>query len=102
MSEEKKTYIKGSAREYVFDGGGSLINFSVNVVQLAKLAGLRIEEPAEKNDEYVNLTMRENINGKDEYGNTHNVQLNTFKPITKAGGKKPASKKADETDGLPF
>ena len=64
----------GSGTEKVFDEGRSLVNFTID---LAKLKDHVYEYNGKK---YVNLTIGANRDGANEYGKTHYVKINTFKP----------------------
>ena len=64
----------GSCTEKVFDEGRSLVNFTID---LAKLKDHVYEYNGKK---YVNLTIGANRDGANEYGKTHYVKINTFKP----------------------
>lgn len=96
----QKNFIKGSAREVEFSNGGSVLNISLNMQQLQEL---------EQTKGYVNLTISARREA-DQYGNTHMIYENTFKPKEGAQAAtpkaKPAAKKAapdgDTEDDLPF
>lgn len=96
----QKNFIKGSAREVEFSNGGSVLNISLNMQQLQEL---------EQTKGYVNLTISARREA-DQYGNTHMIYENTFKPKEGAASapaaKKPAAKKSapagDDGDDLPF
>lgn len=79
-------YIKGSAREIHFDNGGSVINLSLNKEELMKLPG-----------EYVKLTIAPRRQ-EDDYGNTHYVKENDYKPKDRTDN----SSSKDDKDDLPF
>ena len=113
MEKKKKVYIKGVAKEIVFSGGGSLINFSVNVPQLVKILGLinsKREKAGLAETEYIPLVIQEKFNGEtDDWGNTHNVTLDLFRAEPRAPQKeshyqKPKKEKKAEAgaDDLPF
>ncbi len=81
-----KIYTRGSAKEHVFDNGSSLVNFSLNIENLKEKAN---------EDGWIQLVMtaRQEV---DQYGNTHLVYFNDFKP-------KPQEDKAQEPkEDLPF
>ena len=80
----------GSGTEKVFDEGRSLINFSLD---LAKLKDHVSEYNGKK---YVNLTIGANRDGANDYGKTHYVKINTFKP------EPQTEKKETKTEPLPF
>jgi hypothetical protein len=87
---EKKNYV-GNGKKKEFSNGGSLINISL---QYAKLV------PNEKG--YVNLV----VGGKketDQYGNTHAVWVNDFKPTNKSAADVVTNNTPPPTDDdLPF
>ena len=98
-TKKKKNYIKGSAREKVFDNGGSVINVDLNIAELSAIAN-------EKG--YVKITLSR-LREQDMYGNHFAIYENDFvptkqketpiaKPVAKAAGKKSY----DATDDLPF
>lgn len=96
MSNQTETIFCGNGREVTFQDGGSIVNFSV---ALAKVKEHIYEFNGEK---YVNLTICANRDGENEYGKTHYVKVNTFKPEE---GKKTSKAKAPATaddDSLPF
>ena len=72
-STKKKNFISGSAKEKVFDNGGELINLSLKLEQLAKIAD-------EKG--YVRITIQR-LKEVDRFGNSHSIFEDTFKPQPK-------------------
>lgn len=93
MSKDKQ-FVRGTAKMKEFDSGGYVINFSVNVEDIAKIA----EEQGNKG--WVNLTMSKRRN-KDDYDNTHYIYVNEFVPEKQ--GSKPAPKNGpSEKEDLPF
>lgn len=101
-TKKKKNYIRGSAREKVFNNGGRVINIDLNVSELAAIA----------NDKgYAKITISE-LREPDMYGNTYSIYENEFVPTKQTGAStkptakpatKPAGKKSyDEDSGLPF
>ena len=84
MAEAKK-YVRGSAKEKVFDNGSKLINFSINIKDEA------LTKHANP-DGWVQLVMSSKRE-VDQYGNSHYIYLNEFKP------KKKEEKNEDD---LPF
>ena len=64
----------GRGTEKFFDEVRSLVNFTID---LAKLKDHVYEYNGKK---YVNLTIGANRDGANEYGKTHYVKINTFKP----------------------
>lgn len=73
MNSTKTTnYIKGSAKEVVFADGGDLINVDMLSSDLEKLP---------KNEAgYIKIVLSRLKDGPDQYGNTHSIKENTFKP----------------------
>jgi len=90
MANKTKKYVKGSAKEVVFDDGSSLINADLN---LADLNSLNVSASG-----YVKITIarRREV---DSYGNTHSVYENTFKSD---GAKKGAGAPLGEPVSKPF
>lgn len=95
---KKKNYIKGSAKEHVFDNGGSVIHIDMKLEDLKKIANER---------GYVKVTVSK-LKQTDDYGNTHSVYENDYKPAEKKAApaaKTPLKAKAKDTlpgDDLPF
>ena len=96
---EKKNYIKGSCRMRNFQNGGSAINLSINVNELAKIAD---------DKGYARIVLSQ-LRQADQYGNTHSIYQDEFVPTKKevnttTAPSKPLSKKAvgDDVDDLPF
>lgn len=86
MAEKKpKTYVRGSAKKFEFPNGGSVINLSFNIENLSQFAD---------ENGWVRLVCSER-SSVDDYGNTHSVYVNEWKPEAKAEAKK-------EEDDLPF
>lgn len=80
-----KNYIKGSFRNYEFDNGDSKMVMSVFVDDLVKI----------QNDKgYASVVLAERREA-DDYGNTHYLYENDYKPKGKASKDKPKSKKGD-------
>ena len=78
----------GNGKEHKFEDGGSVVHFSLN---LAKIKEHVYEFNGAK---YVNLTMCANRDGANEYGKTHYVKINDYKP--------DSSKAKKEESDLPF
>jgi hypothetical protein len=86
---EGKVYV-GSGKEKKFENGGSIINVLLDVDDLAahfKEFGFTTQQGKRKIR--VNVTERKEA---DQWGNTHSVSIDTFKP-------KP---KDDSLDSIPF
>ena len=85
-----ETIYCGNGKEVVFEDGSSIVNFSV---ALGKIKEHVYEYKGEK---YINLTIAGNRDGENEYGKTHYVKVNTYKPEEKA------AKATTSDDDLPF
>jgi PKD repeat protein len=85
--EKNETVYCGNGKEKRFDDGGSIVNFSVDLMKIKD----HVYEY--KGKKYVNLTMCANRDGENEYGKTHYIKINDFKPEAK-------TEKAEEP--LPF
>lgn len=87
-------------RIYVGNGvekfDGDLVEISVNLSKLGKEGSEFMFEY--NNEKFVKLKVSKNRDGENEYGKTHFVEVNTYKPDAK--GK--ATKKAEAVDDLPF
>lgn len=88
-----ETIYCGNGKEVVFEDGSSIVNFSV---ALSKIKDHVYEYKGEK---YINLTIAGNRDGENEYGKTHYVKVNTYKPEEKTATTKAT---ATSDDGLPF
>lgn len=90
MSEAytQPNYIKGSAKAVSFNDGGEIINLSLFKEDLMKLSG-----------DYVQLSVKKRRE-EDQYGNTHYVVENTYKP--KAKTEATITTEEDSKDDLPF
>tara|TARA_R100001594_G_scaffold40153_4_gene71989 strand:+ start:3106 stop:3378 length:273 start_codon:yes stop_codon:yes gene_type:complete len=90
MENQKETIFCGNGKEVKFDDGGSIINMTVHLDKI----GEHVYEYEGK--KYVNLTIGANKGGANEYGKTHYVKINDFKPEPQ---KETASSGGDN---LPF
>jgi len=89
--ENKRNFVgNGTAVE-----GYNLINFSVNLSKINK------EDTFQGTDgnTYVKFTIGEKRESPDQYGKTHSVWVDEYKPEEKEGNKAPETKQAD---ALPF
>jgi hypothetical protein len=92
MSETNKApkiFVPGTQiKEFKFNDGGSVLRLSINVAKFAEFV------KANKNESgYINF----NINARQsvgQFGDTHNLTLDTWKPTKKAETAAPAAKKA--------
>ena len=98
MSTEK-VYARGNASEHVFENGSSLVNFSINLEDLKQYSD-------EKG--WINLVIQAKRE-TDQFGNTHAVTVNTWKPDKKkAQTEKPRAQQdafagpTDAGEDLPF
>jgi hypothetical protein len=89
MSKTDKIYIGNGTEK--FDGG--LVEFSLNLSKLSKDAGDHFFEY--NGDKYIKLKVVKKRDGADEYGKTHYVEVDTFKPEAKSAPVK-------ESTDLPF
>ena len=98
-----KTYLNGSAKEVVFNDGGSLINVWIDLDD-AKEKGLIKKTKTGKNGIAMTIAKRSE---EGKYGDTHYMY---YKEMDGGGSKKPVAKKAtpktvsndEPTDDLPF
>ena len=82
----------GSGREVSFDNWSSIVNVTLNLAELKE----HIYDYNGK--KYVNLTVGARKE-PDQFGKTHYVKINTFKPEEK---KAKSEKVAEPKDDLPF
>jgi hypothetical protein len=104
-TKSKKNYAKGSAKQVTFANGGELINLDLKIE--GKLFGSKGEILPNKAG-YVKITLSK-LDKTDDYGNTHSIYENDFKPEAKTAAAKPAGAiapkpkaKATTSDDLPF
>lgn len=93
-------------RQYVGNGkavsGYPLVNISVCLNDIPNDAIYLSESNGKK---YLRLTVGEKRDGVDQYGNSHSVWINDYKPQGEQSAAAPApapSKSAKSDDGLPF
>jgi hypothetical protein len=68
MANKQKTFVRGSAREKIFDNGGRILNVSLNVDDITAYA----------NDKgYAPLVVAERAEA-DDYGNTHYIYIDDY------------------------
>jgi len=87
--EKKEAIFCGNGKEVTFNDGGSIINMTLH---LDKIKEHVYDYEGKK---YVNLTIGANKDGANEYGKTHYVKINDFKP-------EPQKEVASSKDDLPF
>jgi len=98
MSSVKK-YVRGNSKEVTFDNGGSLINLSFNVNDF--LSGDGQQNIADFADDkgWVKITVAPKRE-VDQYGNTHSLYLNEYRPDpnyqSQAGNPPVASPEGDD------
>lgn len=90
---KEKIYIGNGTEKF----DGDLVEFSLNLSKMNADAKEFIFEY--KGDKYVKLKVVKKRGGADEYGKTHYVEVDTFKP--NANGNSSAKPKASDDD-LPF
>ena len=87
-------------RIYVGNGverfDGDLVEISVNLSRLKSNAEDFIFDY--NNEKYIKLKVSKNRDGENEYGKTHFVEVNTFKPDS----NKPKAQLKKVEDDLPF
>jgi len=97
MAKTSKNYIRGGAKEVTFNDGGKIINLDLN---LEDLNSLPVSEKG-----YIRLVVAQRAS-TDQFGNTHYVYENTFKPdASKAKGgatQAPKVNKPGYDKGHPF
>jgi len=87
---DKETIYCGNGKEVKFDDGGSIVNLTIHLDKIK-------EHVYDYNgSKYVNITLGKNKDGANEYGKTHYVKINDFKPEPQ---KEAASSSKDD---LPF
>ena len=90
MSNKTEKIYLGNGTEK-FDG--DLVEFSLNLTKLSAEAGEHIFEY--NGEKYVKLKVVKKRDGADQYGKTHYLEVNTFKPEDK-------TTKTTTSDDLPF
>lgn len=105
MSDYKeKRFVRGNVKEKQFAEGSPLYNISINIDKFLSKEDGAIAQFADDSG-WVQLTIQAKKGGKDQYGNTHSISLNEWKPDEnfqpKVGNDAPASPADDEGD-LPF
>ena len=98
MEKKEKKYIRGNAKEKTFDSGSPLINFSFNINKFLSQHEGGVADYADENG-WVQGTMAAKKE-TDQYGNTHMMTLNEFKPDPnwkpKAGNAPVANPSVDD------
>jgi len=78
---------------------GNLIESAICLTDITKDASAYIYEYNGK--KYINIKVQKKKDGADEYGKTHFVEVNTWKPEKQAEAPKNTTVK-EEVDDLPF
>ena len=92
MTETRDIYC-GSGKEYVFENGGSINSLSICLDDIPK----EFIKEAKNGKRYINLKLGSKRGGKDQYGNTHWIKVDTWKPKEESGRVVDVKE-----DGLPF
>jgi PKD repeat protein len=88
--EKKEAIFCGNGKEVSFDDGGSIINMTIHLDKIGE------HVYTYEGKKYVNLTIGANKGGTNDYGKTHYVKINDFKP------EKQMAEGSSDTDKLPF
>ena len=88
--EKKEAIFCGNGKEVKFDDGGSIINMTIH---LDKIGDHVYTYEGKK---YINLTIGANKDGTNDYGKTHYIKINDFKP------EPQKEKTSSGNDNLPF
>ncbi len=91
-----KNYIGGSARAHTFNNGGEVINLSLCWEDLQAIA----KTPSKSGKHYIKVVIASKRE-EDQYGNTHSMYEDDFKP-TEGGGKSEDNSSEEEKNDLPF
>jgi hypothetical protein len=108
-TKAKKNYVKGSSKLVTFSNGGEIINLDLKIE--GKIIGSQGDILPNKAG-YAKISLNK-LEKADEYGNTHSIYENTFKPESKGeiaapsntrGKITPAKAKISSptTDDMPF
>ena len=87
MSNTQKIYVANGTEKF----DGDLVEFSLNLTKLKSEAGEHIFDY--NGDKYIKLKIAKKRDGADQYGKTHYVEVDTYKPEAKA---------EEKVDDLPF
>ena len=89
-----------SEKKYVGNGkkvgNYDLVNFSIKMSQ----AESHIYEY--KGERWLRMTMGTNRDGANQYGQTHKIWIDEYKPDANANNNAPKKQMSDIGDGLPF
>lgn len=78
---------------------GDMVEFALNLTKLKAASEHIFEFNGEK---YIKLKVCKKRDGIDEYGKTHYVQVNTFKPEPKEPVSTPTTQPQGFEDDIPF
>jgi len=96
MSDQEKIYVGNGIEKF----DGDMVEFSLNLTKLKAAAEHVFEYSGSK---YIKLKVCKNRDGMNEYGKTHYVEVNTFKPEPKSEPQPVAAVVTDELeDDIPF
>ncbi len=89
-----------SERKYVGNGkkvgNYDLVNFSI------KMSHAQSHIYDYKGEKYLRMTMGANKDGANEYGQTHKIWIDEYKPDVNANNNAPKKQMSGIGDGLPF
>ena len=88
----EKNYVKGNAKEFVFQDGGSVLNISIDCQNIDKTKLVK--------DRYLNISIgkRKEVG---QYGDTHTMIYNEYKPKAESQGEFNHGNEPKD-DELPF
>jgi len=89
---DKKIYVGNGTEKF----NGDLVEFSVNLSRITKEASEHIFEY--NGEKFIKLVVAKKQGGADDYGKTHYVKVDTFKPQAQA---EPTVVEEEDND-LPF
>jgi len=90
-----KNYVKGGAKEHTFSNGDSVINLDIKIE--GKILGSK-GDILPNDAGYAKIVVKA-LPSPDQYGNTHSVTENEWKPEKGATGSKLASAPASQFKG---
>ena len=90
-NKTEKIYVGNGVEKF----DGDMVSVSVNLTKLGKEASNFMFEY--NGDKFIKLNVCKNRDGENEYGKTHYLAVDTYKPEAKA-----KTKKEEVTDDLPF
>ena len=92
-----KIYV-GNGKRKTFDNGSYIVKFALNLKDLKKAEEYVYEMNGIK---YINLEIGEKKISPDQWGRTHNVTVDTFKPDPKKQSEHRVEKQ-DDSEDIPF